>query len=134
MDDASGPRPTRDAKGRFGPGNPGKPPGARNRIAGRIKLTLLQHFENNQEDILKMLLWARHFNDYMRLIGSMLPEDDEADGPDLPEPGEGGSGRAPGAPAALGSEPQSTVKYGADTVDCTGPDILERRSGWPGAI
>ncbi len=73
MDDTSGPRPTRDENGRFLPGNPGRPPGARNRMSQQVAQTLQQHFSENHKDILGRLS-LYHIAEYVRLIGIMLPK------------------------------------------------------------
>jgi hypothetical protein len=83
MDDASSLGPARRPDGRFGRGNPGRPAGSRNRISGRIALSLLNHYAEHEAEILQRLNQF-HFTDYMRLIGRMLPQDPGGnDGPDL---------------------------------------------------
>ncbi len=72
----------RDANGRFGPGNPGRPHGSRNRMSQRIALGLLRHYAEHEAEILARLSRG-HFKDYMRLIGQMLPRDPDVDAPDL---------------------------------------------------
>ena len=82
MDDASSLRHARHVDGRFGPGNPGRPRGSRNRISGRIALGLLQHYAQHEAEILDRL--RRHFfADYMRLIGRMLPRNAGPETPDV---------------------------------------------------
>lgn len=79
MDQASGRGPARHADGRFGPGNPGRPRGARGKVSRRIALGLLAHYERHEAEILERLSRG-HFDQYMRLIGRMLPQEpDEAD-------------------------------------------------------
>ena len=87
MDQASGrgappSAPIRDANGRFGPGNPGRPAGARGRMSRRIALGLLRHYADHEAEILERLS-RRYFADYMRLIGQMLPRDPGVEAPDL---------------------------------------------------
>ena len=84
MDHPSGRGPVRYANGQFGPGNPGRPHGARNRMSGRIAHSLLSHYARHEAEILERLR-RKHFSDYMRLIGRMLPQDV---GEDAPEPEE----------------------------------------------
>ena len=85
MDDTPTPTrgPARYADGRFGPGNPGRPLGSRNRVAKRIALGLLHHYAAHEDDILERLE-RFHFPDYVRLISRLLPRAaDDGDGPDL---------------------------------------------------
>ena len=82
MDDAPAPSPFRDSHGRFGPGNPGRPPGSRNRMSRQIALSLLRHFTENEAEILERLTRA-HLRDYMRLLGRMLPDDPEVETTDI---------------------------------------------------
>ena len=82
MDRPSGPGPSRDANGRFGPGNPGRRTGSHNRMSQRIALGLLRHYAEHEAEILERLS-RRYFADYMRLIGRMLPTHPEVDAPDL---------------------------------------------------
>ena len=84
MDDSPGRGSARDALGRFGPGNPGRPRGARGRMSRQIALGLLHHYAEHEAEILARLNHG-HFNVYMRLIGRMLPQGakDEAAAPDL---------------------------------------------------
>jgi hypothetical protein len=84
MDQASGRGPSRYASGRFGPGNPGRPRGARGKLSRRIALGLLRHYERHEAEILERLSRG-HFDQYMRLIGRMLPQaPDEAELEPLP--------------------------------------------------
>ena len=82
MDHPSGRDPSRDARGRFAPGNPGRPPGFPNRMSGQIAFGLLRHYAGNEAEFLERLSRS-HFAEYMRLIGRMLPRDRGADGEDL---------------------------------------------------
>ncbi len=47
--------PARFANGRFGPGNPGRRPGSRNRASHRAVMAILQDFETNHDAILERL-------------------------------------------------------------------------------
>ena len=72
---------TRTSDGRFGPGNSGRPPGARNRMSKRVALGILSHFEANQEEVLARLSrwWLP---EYVRMVGRLLPRVPDEDGPD----------------------------------------------------
>ena len=86
MDDASGQDPSRGARGRFAPGNPGRPPGFPNRMSGRIALGLLRHYTGNEAEFLARLSRG-HFSEYLRLIGRMLPREGASHANDLePQP------------------------------------------------
>src|SRR5579863_10739165 len=70
-------QPARYANGRFGPGNPGKPRGSRNRTASRVVKAIFADFETNQDQFLKELRsYARP--EYMRTILKLLPQQVEA--------------------------------------------------------
>lgn len=69
--------PARYANGRFGPGHPGRPRGARNRRPHRIADAMLAHFEKRQEDILDVLCEGGRFDEYMELITPLLPKSAE---------------------------------------------------------
>lgn len=73
-DETTKSRVTHDANGKFAAGNPGRPPGARNRISRRIGLSLLRHYEENEAEILTRLMGGAQFALYMRLICRMLPQ------------------------------------------------------------
>jgi len=73
---------SRDTQGRFLPGNPGRPPGARSRMSQRVALSLLGHYLRHEADILSRLSRG-HFDEYMRLIGRILPGGLDEDGLDL---------------------------------------------------
>ena len=85
MDDASGQDPSRGARGRFAPGNPGRPPGFPNRMSGRIALGLLRHYTGNEAEFLARLSRG-HFSEYLRLIGGMLPRERASDADALEPP------------------------------------------------
>jgi len=76
------PGPARYQNGRFGPGNPGRPLGSRNRMSKRIALGILSHYQANEAEILEKLN-RFFFPEYIRLIGRMLPRPPAADAPDL---------------------------------------------------
>ena len=137
MDDASGCGPFRDTRGRFGAGNPGRPPGARNRLPRRIALSLLRNFEDDEEQLLRKLSARDQLAVYMRLIGRLLPRDldEELRGREMLEPqdaprvaralrhalekidaGEGALADIEAALADHGLEIGSTVKYGESAV------------------
>jgi hypothetical protein len=48
-------RPARHANGRFGPGNPGRPRGSRNRTSRRMALALLEQFEAQGAEVFASL-------------------------------------------------------------------------------
>ena len=85
MDDATGRDPSRGARGRFAPGNPGRPPGFPNRMSGRIALGLLRHYVGNEAEFLGRLSRG-HFSEYLRLVGRMLPRERASDADDLEPP------------------------------------------------
>ena len=87
MDDASPRGPARHSNGRFGPGNPGRPRGARRRLSQRVALSLLRHFNENQTQILETLSLGHYLPIYMRVLGQILPRDLEGDALDLEELG-----------------------------------------------
>src|SRR3954447_17783274 len=63
---------TRQANGRFGFGNPGKPAGARHRISQRVVTAILADFENHQPKILRELR-EHHIGKYVSLVSRLLP-------------------------------------------------------------
>ena len=68
--------PARYANGRFGPGNSGRPVGARNRAPRRVVDGILAHFEARQEETLNLL--ARWWKpEYVRLVARFLPRPGE---------------------------------------------------------
>jgi hypothetical protein len=65
--------PARHRNGRFGPGNPGRPLGSRNRVSRRLVLAILEDFEAHQEDVYECL--RRQFMPvYARLVWGLLPK------------------------------------------------------------
>jgi len=79
----------RAANGQFGPGNPGRPPGARNRASHRVVAAILEHFEADPKRILGTILFS-HPNAYVSLLARLLPtpaEFAEAEDPGESDPG-----------------------------------------------
>ncbi len=66
-------QPARYPNGRFGPGNPGRPLGARNRKPQRLANAILEHFQENQAAVLNRLNRS-FFPEYVRLVGRLLPK------------------------------------------------------------
>ena len=72
----------RDANGRFGAGNPGRPFGSRNRLSKRVARAILRDFEANQADLLPRL--RRWFvPNYVQLVSRLLPRPVEVGGPEI---------------------------------------------------
>jgi hypothetical protein len=68
MSDDTLPIPTgRTTDGRFGPGNPGKPPGARNRVRAQMSRILLADFVLHHPHVMAKLRYA-HTLDYVKLM------------------------------------------------------------------
>ena len=72
MDDASPRGPARYDNGRFGPGNPGRRPGSRNRLSDRVAQGLLRHFVENEPEILDKLSSGFYLPIYARLLVPLL--------------------------------------------------------------
>lgn len=64
--------PARYTNGRFGPGNPGRRAGSRNTASRRVAMAILEHFENNRENILDRL-WKGNTPAYAGLLARLLP-------------------------------------------------------------
>jgi len=65
--------------GRFGPGNPGRPFGSRNRVSRRVVRAILRDFEANQDELLPRL--RRWFMpQYVQLVSRLLPRGDDPAG------------------------------------------------------
>ena len=64
----------RDDAGRFGPGNPGRPRGARGRVSTRITAGILEHFERDTDSILDRILIHRT-ESYVGLLTRLVPAD-----------------------------------------------------------
>lgn len=74
--------PARYANGRFGPGNPGRRAGSRNRISQRLVTAILADFERNREAVFQRLR-EDHAAAYVRLVARFLPANDAAEEPDI---------------------------------------------------
>lgn len=77
MTDTSPPA-ERDARGRFGPGNPGRRAGARNRMSHRVVMEILEDFESNRDQMLYRLRQhhsAAYFAVLVRLLDRQLQID-----------------------------------------------------------
>ena len=73
--------PWRGPDGRFGPGNPGRPLGARGRASRRVARAILSDFEANHDDLLPRL--RRWFvPQYVQLVTRLLPRQSEGDAPE----------------------------------------------------
>src|ERR1700761_1591703 len=82
MADDPGSVASREAGGRFAPGNAGRRLGSRNRVSKRVALAILDDFEANQGDLL-MRTRRWFLPQYMQLIGRLLPRQSEDGGLDL---------------------------------------------------
>jgi hypothetical protein len=78
----------RDSNGRFAPGGPGRPFGARSRYSRRMAQAILADFEANKDELLPRL--RRWFlPQYVSLIGRLMPRGGDGDGPaELPSDAE----------------------------------------------
>jgi hypothetical protein len=74
-DEAAGLGPVRYGNGRFGPGNPGRRAGSRNRISQRLVMSILADFERNRENVLQRLR-TENAAAYARLVARFLPPDE----------------------------------------------------------
>jgi hypothetical protein len=72
VDDNTNRGPARDANGRFGPGNPGRPHGARNRMPKRLAFALLIRYADDKAEMLETLR-ADRFLRFKRRLGRLLP-------------------------------------------------------------
>jgi len=82
------PAPARLANGRFGPGNPGRRPGSRNKLTQRLVTAILADFERNRETVLRRLR-DDHAVAYARLVARFLPPGalaGESETPETPAP------------------------------------------------
>ncbi len=72
----------RHESGRFGPGNPGRPPGARGRRGSHVVDAILDDFIANKDSALSR---ARSFNGaaYLNTIVKLLPSQPSLAGPDV---------------------------------------------------
>ena len=79
---ATPPLPARHANGRFGPGNPGRPPGARGRAAHGVTLAILEDFMVHKESALKNARFANP-GTYLNAIVKLLPTQAAPEPPDV---------------------------------------------------
>jgi hypothetical protein len=82
LTDTDHPSPARHANGRFGPGNPGRPPGARGRASHKVVMSILEDFEANKARTLEFLRTCRaesYFATLLRLLPPLI--EDEAPPP-----------------------------------------------------
>ena len=78
MMDGSDAPPTRDARGRFAAGNPGRPFGTRNRVSARVARAILADFEAHQVELLvRMRRWF--LPQYAQMVSRLLPRDGEGE-------------------------------------------------------
>jgi hypothetical protein len=68
----SSPQPARHANGRFGPGNAGRPPGARGRAAHGVTLAILEDFMKHKDAALANARFANP-GTYLNAIVRLLP-------------------------------------------------------------
>jgi len=76
-------QPARYANGRFGPGNPGRRAGSRNRASHWVIMSILRDFEAHKREVLERLRTdhsPQYFNTLARLLPQML--EDEPSGAD----------------------------------------------------
>jgi hypothetical protein len=72
--------PVRHANGRFGPGNPGRRVGARNRLSHRVVMAILHDFELNKADTLDRLR-RYHSPAYFAILTRMLDRELSVEAP-----------------------------------------------------
>lgn len=98
-DSPSVPAPIRDANGRYLPGAPGRPPGARNRFSRALAMAVLEDFAKHRERTLRRLR-DHHVQTYAAMVSRLLPRGADLDefdevmehavvlpnGPTTPEP------------------------------------------------
>lgn len=65
---------TRATNGRFGPGNSGKPAGARNKLQADFILALQKDFKENGPDVINIVRVERPA-DYLKILASILPKE-----------------------------------------------------------
>ena len=72
--------PVRYANGRFGPGNPGRRAGARNRVSHRAAMAILQDFELHENEVLDRL--RKYFTPaYFAILMRYLDRELQAEAP-----------------------------------------------------
>ncbi|HEY5289675.1 MAG TPA: hypothetical protein VIJ59_06535 [Caulobacteraceae bacterium] len=81
MTDTASP-PARYANGRFGPGNPGRRAGSRNRMSHRVMMSILEEFEAPKEEILNSIR-SKNAPSYFSTLMRALPRFLENDAPDV---------------------------------------------------
>jgi hypothetical protein len=64
--------PARHPNGRFGPGNPGRQIGSRNRVAHRVAMKILNDFEEHQDELLD-LMRRRDTRTYVGMALKLIP-------------------------------------------------------------
>ena len=69
------------SNGRFGAGNAGRPRGARNRVAQRVAIAILDDFEAHQNRLLNILR-ENNLELYVRLLSRLLPRSADVGLPD----------------------------------------------------
>ncbi len=72
--------PGRQANGRFGPGNPGRRVGARNRLSHRVVMAILHDFETNKADTLDRLR-RNHSPAYFAILTRLLDRELSVEAP-----------------------------------------------------
>jgi hypothetical protein len=79
---ATSPHPARYENGRFGPGNPGRRPGARGRTANRVTMAILEDFLEHKDETLK---YARRFRveAYLNTVLKLLPSQAAIEAPEV---------------------------------------------------
>ena len=75
-------QPARYENGRFGPGNPGRRPGARGRMGNRVIMAILEDFLVNKDSALKNARFESPTG-YLNTILKLLPSADAAEPPDI---------------------------------------------------
>jgi hypothetical protein len=76
------PAPARHANGRFGPGNPGRRNGARNRVSHRAAMAILEDFELHKDELLHRLR-IYHAPAYFAILNRLLDRELQNDAPAL---------------------------------------------------
>jgi hypothetical protein len=68
------------ANGRFGPGNAGRPPGARNRVSRQLLLEIHKDFETHKEELLDRLR-SSYTPSYFSTLARLMPHMAQTEGP-----------------------------------------------------
>jgi len=74
--------PARYANGRFGPGNPGRRAGARNRISHRATMAILEDFELHKDEVMRRLR-DHYLTEYFGFMTQILEREPKAEAPAL---------------------------------------------------